>query len=256
MAEVRIGVSGWSYPHWRGAFYPEGLRVKDQLAHCAARFPTLEINGSFYRLPSEKAVAAWRDAAPEGFVFAWKASRFITHFRRLKNVDDSLKLVFGRMEGLGDKMGPALFQLPPQMKADPERLAGFLSRLPKSRRVAIEFRHPSWYDEAVWALLRDHDVAFCVSDHHDAPAPWVATAGFVYVRGHGPGGGYSGDYSDAELKAWARRIRTWADEGRDAWVYFDNDIGAAAPKDAERLIALTGRAAGASRSRPRPSASG
>lgn len=256
MAEVRIGLSGWSYAHWRGAFYPEGLRVKDQLAYCAARFPTLEINGSFYRLPTEKAVSAWRDAVPEGFVFAWKASRYITHYRRLKDVEESLELVFGRMEGLGEKTGPALFQLPPQMKADPGRLAEFLQRLPKGRRVAIEFRHPSWYDEVVWALLRDHDVAFCVSDHHDAPAPWVATARFVYVRGHGPGGGYSGSYSDAELKAWAGRIRAWADAGRDAYVYFDNDIGAAAPKDAERLTAFTGRAGGGSGSASRSSGSG
>jgi uncharacterized protein YecE (DUF72 family) len=239
MAEVRIGVSGWSYPHWRGAFYPEGLRVKDQLGYCAARFPTLEINGSFYRLPTEKAVGAWRDAVPQGFVFAWKASRFITHYRRLKAVDDSLELVFGRMQGLGEKAGPALFQLPPQMKADLARLADFLQRLPRGRRVAIEFRHPSWYDESVYALLRDHGVAFCVSDHQHAPAPWVATAGFVYVRGHGPGGTYSGAYSDAELKAWAKRIQAWAAEGRDAWVYFDNDVEAAAPKDAARLSAFT-----------------
>jgi uncharacterized protein YecE (DUF72 family) len=256
MAEVRIGVSGWSYPHWRGAFYPEGLRVKDQLAYCAARFPTLEINGSFYRLPTEKAVASWREAAPDGFVFAWKASRFITHYRRLKEVDDSLELVFGRMAGLGEKAGPALFQLPPQMKADPARLADFLPRLPRGRRVAIEFRHPSWYDEAVYALLRDHGVAFCVSDHHDAPAPWLATADFVYVRGHGPGGDYSGVYSDAELKAWARRIHAWAQEGRDAWVYFDNDVEAAAPKDAARLRRFSGAAVDGSRSSPRPSASG
>jgi uncharacterized protein YecE (DUF72 family) len=247
MAEVRIGVSGWSYPHWRGAFYPEGLRVKDQLAYCAARFPTLEINGSFYRLPTEKAVAGWRDAGDagsEGFVFAWKASRYITHYRRLKDVEESLQLVFGRMAGLGDRMGPALFQLPPQMKADRERLADFLPRLPKGRRVAIEFRHPSWYDEAVFALLRDHGVAFCVSDHHDAPSPWIATADFAYVRGHGPGGGYSGAYADAELKAWADRLRAWTDEGRDAFVFFDNDIGAAAPKDAARLMQRVGAVGG------------
>jgi uncharacterized protein YecE (DUF72 family) len=238
MAQVRIGLSGWSYPHWRGAFYPEGLRVKDQLAYCASRFPTLEINGSFYRLPTEKAVASWREGVPDGFVFAWKASRYITHYRRLKDVDDSLELVFGRMAGLGETMGPALFQLHPQMKADRERLAGFLQRLPEGRRVAVEFRHPSWYDQAIYDLLAAHDVAFCVSDHHDAPAPWVATASFVYVRGHGPGGGYSGSYGDAGLKTWAKHIRAWAGEGRDVYAYFDNDIGAAAPKDAERLTRL------------------
>jgi uncharacterized protein YecE (DUF72 family) len=132
------------------------------------------------------------------------------------------------------------------MKADPERLADFLQRLPKGRRVAIEFRHSSWYDEAVYTLLRVHGVAFCVSDHHDAPAPWVATADFVYVRGHGPGGGYSGSYTDAELQAWAGRIRAWAKEGRDAWVYFDNDVEAAAPKDAARLRAFSEADAGGS----------
>jgi uncharacterized protein YecE (DUF72 family) len=235
MAEVRIGTSGWSYPHWRGSFYPEGLPVKDQLAFYASRFSTAEINGSFYRLPTDKAVAGWREAVPDGFLFAWKASRFITHTKRLKEVGDSIALVFGRMEGLGDRLGPALFQLPPMMKADPERLGAFLPLLPKGRRCVVEFRHPSWYAPDIFELLRAHDVALCVSDHHDAPAPWECTASFVYVRGHGPGGGYSGSYSDAELRAWAKRIKAWMAEGRDAYAYFDNDIGTAAPGDAERL---------------------
>lgn len=240
MAEVRIGTSGWSYPHWRGSFYPEDLRVKDQLAFYAGRFSTTEINGSFYKLPTDKAVAGWRDAVPEGFVFAWKASRFITHTKRLKDPADSIALVFGRMEPLGDKLGPALFQLPPMMKADPGRLEAFLKLLPRRRRCVVEFRHPSWYVAEVFDLLRAHDVALCVSDHHDAPAPWEVTASFVYVRGHGPGGGYSGTYSDGELKAWAGRIKAWSREGRDAYAYFDNDIGTAAPGDAERLRKLVG----------------
>jgi uncharacterized protein YecE (DUF72 family) len=240
MAEVRIGTSGWSYPHWRGTFYPEGLRVKDQFAFYAGRFSTTEINGSFYRLPTEKAVAGWREAAPEGFVFAWKASRFITHTKRLKDPADSIALVFGRMQGLGDRLGPALFQLPPMMKADPERLAAFLKLLPNDRRCVVEFRHPSWYAPEVFELLRARDVALCISDHHDAPAPWERTASFVYVRGHGPGGGYSGSYSDDELKSWAKRIKAWTREGCDAYAYFDNDIGTAAPGDAERLRGLAG----------------
>jgi uncharacterized protein YecE (DUF72 family) len=240
MAEVRIGTSGWSYPHWRGSFYPEDLRVKDQLAFYAGRFSTTEINGSFYKLPTDKAVAGWRDAVPERFVFAWKASRFITHTKRLKDPADSIALVFGRMEPLGDKLGPALFQLPPMMKADPGRLEAFLKLLPRRRRCVVEFRHPSWYVAEVFDLLRAHDAALCVSDHHDAPAPWEVTASFVYVRGHGPGGGYSGSYSDSELKAWAGRIKAWSREGRDAYAYFDNDIGTAAPGDAERLRKLVG----------------
>jgi uncharacterized protein YecE (DUF72 family) len=240
VAEVRIGTSGWSYPHWRDAFYPEGLRAKDQLGFYAGRFSTVEINGSFYRLPSEAAVEAWRGAAPKGFVYAWKASRFITHSKRLKDAGESVDLVFGRMAPLGEALGPALFQLPPQMKADPERLEAFLEVLPKRRRVVVEFRHPSWFVDEVYELLKAHDAAFCVSDHEDAPSPWAATAGFAYVRGHGPGGDYRGSYRDAELDAWAARITAWRDEGRDVYAYFDNDVGAAAPKDAERLIGRIG----------------
>jgi uncharacterized protein YecE (DUF72 family) len=236
MAVVRVGTSGWSYPHWKGAFYPHGLKAKDQLGFYAGRFCTVEINGAFYRLPSKAAVKAWRATAPEGFVYAWKASRFITHNKRLKDVGDSVELVFGRMAPLGEALGPALFQLPPQMKSDLPRLQAFLEILPKRRRVTIEFRHPSWFADEVYDVLKAHDVAFCVSDHEDAPSPWEATARFAYVRGHGPGGDYRGAYEDARLDAWAKRIAAWRDAGRDVYAYFDNDVGAAAPKDAQRLI--------------------
>jgi uncharacterized protein YecE (DUF72 family) len=240
MAEVRIGTSGWSYPHWKGAFYPEGLRVKDQLGWYAGRFSTVEINGSFYRLPTEASVAAWRAAAPEGFLYAWKASRFITHNKRLKDAGDSIDLVFDRMAPLGDALGPALFQLTPLLKADLPRLDAFLHQLPKRRRIVIEFRHPSWFADDVFDLLKARDVAFCVSDHEDAPSPWEATARFAYVRGHGPKGDYTGSYEDAVLDEWAEQIMAWRDEGRDVYAYFDNDVGAAAPKDAQRLIERIG----------------
>jgi uncharacterized protein YecE (DUF72 family) len=239
MADLRIGCSGWAYKDWRGPFYPPEVRLKDHLAYYASRFSTAEINASFYRLPSPAAVARWREDTPPGFLFAWKASRFLTHNKKLNDPADSLALILGRMEGLGEKYGPVLFQLPPMLHLDRERLAAFLNLLPKDRRATIEFRHPSWYVPAVCDLLREHDVALCLSDHHDAPAPWEVTAGWVYVRAHGPGGRYAGRYPEADLRSLAGRIADWRAQGRDVFCYYDNDIKSAAPKDAERLIALT-----------------
>lgn len=243
MGRVRIGTSGWAYKHWRADFYPPGVNDAERLAYYAARFDTAEINASFYRLPSEAAVSAWAARAPAGFSFAWKAPRFLTHYRKLADADESLALIFGRMRGLGQAIGPALFQLPPQLKRDDARLADFLPRLPGDLRHVVEFRDPSWYAEPVYDLLRAHGVALCLSDHAAAPVPedpraWVATAPFVYVRGHGPGGRYHGRYPPEQLVGWAKRIANWADEGRDVYAYFDNDIGCAAPVDAAALRSL------------------
>jgi uncharacterized protein YecE (DUF72 family) len=242
MMDLRIGCSGWAYKDWRGPFYPPEVRVKDHLAYYAGRFSTAEINASFYRLPSDKAVQAWRDTVPDGFLFAWKASRFLTHNKKLNEPKDSLALIYGRMDGLGDRFGPVLFQLPPMLHLNLNRLADFLALLPRTRRATIEFRHPSWYVAPVFDLLRDYDVSLCLSDHHSAPAPWEVTASWVYVRGHGPGGRYHGRYPDEDLQAIAGRIKGWRGEGKDVFCYFDNDIKSAAPKDAERLIALSGGA--------------
>jgi uncharacterized protein YecE (DUF72 family) len=240
MTDLRIGCSGWSYKDWRGPFYPPEVKVKDQLAWYATRFSTAEINASFYRLPTEKAVAAWRDTVPDGFLFAWKASRFLTHNKKLKEPEESLKRILGRMEPLGDRYGPILFQLPPGLRLDRGRLARFLDCLPRTRRCTVEFRHASWYAPEIFRLLAEHDVALCVSDHHDAPSPWQATASFVYVRAHGPGGRYQGRYADAQLRVLAHAIEGWRAAGKTVFCYFDNDIKSAAPKDAERLIALCG----------------
>lgn len=238
---VRIATSGWVYPHWKDAFYPRGLKQRDRFAYLASRFDTVELNGSFYRLPSAAAVARWAESAPEGFVYAWKASRYITQAKKLKDVQASLDLVFGRMAPLGPHEGPALFQLPPNLHLNLDRLTAFLGQLPSGRRVAVEFRHRSWYVEPVYAALRQAGVALCISDHHDAPAPWEATANFVYVRGHGPGGAYHGRYGPDALDRWAERIAAWRDQGRDVFAYFDNDIGAAAPHDALELKARLGQ---------------
>ncbi len=238
---IHIGTSGWHYGSWRGPFYPPDVRVKDQLAYYASRFCTTEINASFYRLPTEKAVRDWRDTVPEDFLFAWKASRYITHLKRLKDCADPVALVFGRMEKLGTRFGPVLFQLPPRFHCDRERLAGFLKLLPKARRAAFEFRHESWYEPAIFDLLSEHNAAFCISDHAAAPAPFEVTADFVYLRGHGPSGHYHGTYPDAELGGWAGHIRSWRRRRREVFVYFDNDQKSAAPKDAERLGAFFSR---------------
>ena len=235
---ARIGTSGWVYPHWVGGFYPTAVRASARLSYYASRFDTVEINSTFYRLPSETSVAAWAEQAPPDFVFAWKASRFITQAKKLKDAGQPLELVFRRMLPLGDALGPALFQLPPQLRLNIDRLADFLALLPKTRRATIEFRHPGWYSPAVFQLLADFDVALCISDHHDAPSPWVATARHVYVRGHGPGGRYRGHYRSETLTRWKRRLLAMRRSGRTAYVYFDNDQKSAAPKDAAQLQAI------------------
>ena len=240
MARVRIGCSGWVYKDWTGPFYPEGTKDKDRLAYYATRFDTAELNASFYRLPSQAAVAGWAQRAPSGFLYAWKVSRFITHNKKLKDCEDSVALVFGRMAGLGDRQGPALIQLPPQLRRDDDRLAGFLKLLPAGVRRTVEFRHDSWYEPAVFQILADFDAALCISDHHSAPSPWEVTASWVYVRGHGPGGRYFGRYPESQLADWAARIAAWRASGLDVHAYFDNDIKSAAPFDAKALLGLTG----------------
>lgn len=233
---IRVGCSGWLYRHWRGDFYPPGLRRKDEFAFYAERFDTAEINASFYRTPTESTADKWAAQAPPGFVYAWKYPRWLTHYRRLDDAAESYAAVFARLAPLGAHGGPVLFQLPPRWKADRERLAAALGALPAGVRTAWEFRDPSWYAPPILNLLREHGAALCLSDHHHAPASWVETTDWLYVRGHGPGGRYAGDYPEETLAGWAARVR-----GREAYVFFDNDIGGAAPRDALRLKALLAR---------------
>lgn len=236
-AEIRVGTSGWHYASWRGPFYPGDVKAKDFLAFYRTRFQTAELNTPFYRTPTPEAVDGWFRETPDDFVFAWKASKFITHWKRLsERCDNSLELMESRLERLGHKVGPILFQLPPRMSADRERLAGFLKMLAPGRRYAFEFRHPSWYGPAIFDLLHEFDAALCLSDHADAPAPWEVTASFAYVRGHGPSGRYFGSYGDDTLRDWAAQIAAWRQGGRDVYCYFDNDIKSAAPEDARRLL--------------------
>jgi uncharacterized protein YecE (DUF72 family) len=239
MPRVLIGTSGWHYDSWRGPFFPKGLPLKKQLEHYASQFESTELNGVFYRTPSLEAVKGWRDQTCDDFVFAWKASKFITHWKRLSEKSvNSLALIEERLVLLGEKAGPVLFQLPPQFEADAERLASFLKLLPGKRRYSFEFRHPSWYQPAIFRLLSRQNIALCLSDHHDAPAPWKRTADFVYIRGHGPGGRYKGHYRSQTLSEWTTRIRSWRKQGCDVFVYFDNDQKSAAPTDALKLKQL------------------
>ena len=237
MARVLIGTSGWHYDSWRGPFFPKALRKADHLRYYAEHFSTTELNGVFYRTPSEEAVRGWREQTPKSFLFSWKASKFITHWKRLlPTTRNSLDLMETRLEALGPKCGPVLFQLPARFTADLPRLTDFLEMLRKRRAYAFEFRDKSWYSDKVFDLLCKKRIALCLSDHHDAPAPWIATARHVYVRGHGPTGRYKGSYSEAALDRWAQHISGWQKERRPIYVYFDNDQKSAAPKDAQRLI--------------------
>jgi uncharacterized protein YecE (DUF72 family) len=239
MAQILIGTSGWHYASWRGPFFPKKLMVKHQLHYYATQFSTTELNGVFYRTPSKDSVARWRDTTGEDFMFAWKASKFITHWKRLSDASrNSLQLMEERLSILGRKAGPVLFQLPPNFQADAARLARFIKLLSRRRRYAFEFRHPSWYQANVLRVLSGANIALCLSDHHDAPAPWERTADFLYIRGHGPGGRYKGHYNDKTLRSWASSIAAWKRQRRDVFVYFDNDQKSAAPKDALRLKEL------------------
>lgn len=239
LPRVFVGTSGWSYRSWRGPFFPPTLPARLHLDHYAHHFCTTELNGVFYRTPSVDAVRSWAKDTPDGFVFAWKASKFITHWKRLKpNTASSLALLESRLRLLKSKAGPVLFQLPPNFHKNIERLESFLDRLRWPRPYVFEFRHPSWYARDVFDLLRDHRSALCISDHEDAPAPWEITAPHVYVRAHGPSGNYQGRYTPQTLGAWARRLRRLRDQGHSIYVYFDNDQKSAAPLDAQRMLRL------------------
>jgi uncharacterized protein YecE (DUF72 family) len=237
---IRIGTSGWHYASWKGPFFPESLDAKDQLRFYASQFSTTELNGVFYRTPTERAVKSWRDQTPGDFVFAWKASKFITHWKRLSDRSvNSLELLESRLSLLGRKAGPVLFQLPPQFELNYERLQAFTKMLNRRRRYTFEFRHPSWYVARVFRLLANANIALCISDHADAPSPWKRTADFVYIRAHGPGGRYKGHYKQATLAEWRTTIANWNRRGHDVYVYFDNDQKSAAPADARQLMECT-----------------
>ncbi|MCZ7665559.1 MAG: DUF72 domain-containing protein [Thermoleophilia bacterium] len=231
-----VGTSGWHYDHWRGPLYPEGLASKDMLAFYAEHFRTVEINSSFYRLPAPETLDRWGEAVPAGFVFSVKASRYLTHMKKLKDPEQGLDKLLSRVERLGDRLGPILFQLPPRWRVDVDRLDRFLSALCREHRYAFEFRDASWFDPRVYRCLARHDAAFCIYELAGESSPReVTTTDFVYVRLHGPGAAYQGRYDTRTLAVWAGKLLEWAREGRRVFCYFDNDEAGHAPLDALRL---------------------
>ena len=230
-----IGTSGWHYDHWQHLFYPDKLAKAKWLEFYARHFTTVELNNSFYRLPSEQAFAAWRDSSPANFTFAVKVSRFITHIKRLKNSEEPVDTFLARAKILVEKLGPLLYQLPPNMHRDDARLESFLSILPQGMKHVLEFRHESWLDDRVFEILGRYNVGLCVFDMPYFSCPLVATADFAYIRFHGSTGLYSSCYSDDELAEWARRLASLPSKVKAIYVYFNNDAEAFAVRNAMTL---------------------
>lgn len=232
--DLYIGCSGWQYLHWRANFYPDDVPRRAWLEHYADRFNTVEVNNSFYRLPESAAFGGWKRRVPPGFVFAVKASRFLTHMKKLKDPDEPLRRFFTRATHLGPSLGPVLYQLPPHWTFDEERLERFLAALPRMYRHAIEFRDPSWYNGRALALLDRYHVALCLHDMEGSASGKVEIGPFTYVRLHGTAR-YSGSYSDEALAGWADYLLAQQRNRRVVFAYFNNDIGGHAPRDATRL---------------------
>jgi uncharacterized protein YecE (DUF72 family) len=236
---VRVGTSGWIYKHWNGIVYPIGLPVRRWLAHYAGSFDTVEVNNTFYRLPSETTCRDWASQAPAGFLFAVKASRYLTHMKKLKDPEEPLELFLGRARELGEHLGPVLFQLPPGWHADVARLRHFLSVLPSDLTHVVEFRDPTWYADDVRSALAEHGVGFCMHDLRGDPTPDWVTGRAVYVRFHGPTTrAYAGRYSLEQLRGWRRRIEGWQRAGHDVYAYFNNDDAGHAVTNARELRSL------------------
>jgi uncharacterized protein YecE (DUF72 family) len=237
-----IGTSGWTYDDWVERFYPPSLPASDRLAFYARHFQTVEINATFYRLPEPATAPRWSEETPGNFRFAAKASRFITHMKKLKDPEASLPPFFRAIAALGEKCGPILFQLPPHWRVNPDRLTDFLQALPSGTRYAFEFRDRSWYDGKVFAALTDHAAALCIHDLAGRPSPVETTTDFVYLRLHGPDDPYRGKYGKAVLRGWADRLARWNAEGLDVYCYFNNDEKAYAIADALALKDLVATA--------------
>jgi uncharacterized protein YecE (DUF72 family) len=237
--EVRIGTSGWNYRHWRGVFYPPGLPTARWLEFYAREFPTVELNYSFYRLPTPANFATWREQVPDGFDFAVKGNRFITHLRRLADPAEPLARFFASAAALGSCTGPILWQLPPRFRCDLPRLGAFLAALPRDYRHAFEFRDDSWFTQAVYDLLAANDAALCWADRGGETSPLVRTTTWAYVRLHG-GLGDGWAYLDVPLRRWADRIADERARGLTVYAYFNNDPHGHAINDARRLRLLLG----------------
>jgi len=233
VARIHIGTSGWHYKHWLGVFYPPGLKSAEMLEFYAQSFDTVEINNTFYHLVANKTFDNWRDLMPAHFRFAIKASRFITHMKKLKDARTSSAKFFSGAERLGKKLGPILFQLPPRWHMDLDRLTSFLRSLPAHNKYVFEFRDPSWLNPYVYEALRAHNAAFCIHDLANMETPLEITANFTYVRFHGPTTiRYAGSYSTKQLRRWADWLEEKRSELAEIYAYFNNDPAGAAIRNA------------------------
>jgi uncharacterized protein YecE (DUF72 family) len=243
LAPARVGCSGWQYKHWRGDFYPADVPTARWFEYYAARFDTVEINNTFYRLPEEATFRRWAERAPTRFLFAVKASRFLTHMKKLKDPEEPLDRLFSRMRPLTRHLGPVLYQLPPGWKLDLGRLEHFLQVLPQGVRHVLEFREPSWYADGVSRLLERHRVSRCLHDMKGSATGMERVGPAVYVRFHGAGGTYTGAYPEDRLARWAEWLNQQRRNGAEVYAYFNNDVGGHAPRDAvtlRRLLEVTG----------------
>ena len=233
--KLYIGTSGWQYKHWAGTFYPETIKTKDHFAYYQSQFNTVELNNSFYHLPDKTTFKKWHDITPPHFHFAVKASRYITHMKKLKDPDEALHRFFLNAEALEEKLSVILFQLPPHWKLNYERLKEFLSRLPRGHRSTFEFRDVSWYQPEVFELLHKHHCSFCIYELDGHQSPEVITTNFLYIRLHGPGAKYQGLYTSEVLEQWAKKCVDWQQSGKDVFIYFDNDQDGYAAINAREL---------------------
>ncbi|HMA66673.1 MAG TPA: DUF72 domain-containing protein [Desulfosalsimonadaceae bacterium] len=242
--KLHIGTSGWNYKHWRGPFYPEELPANKWREYYMERFHTVEVNNTFYQLPDKKTFEKWKHEAERGFIYALKASRYITHMKKLKDPHEPVNNFLSHAAVLEEKLGPVLFQLPPRWRCNPERLGAFLEALPGDFRYVLEFRDDSWWKPEIRDMLRRYNAACCVFDLEGVQSPPEVTADFAYIRLHGPEAAYQGQYPDSALNHWAKRIRSWLAQGIEVFCYFDNDENGYAAQDALRLAAKTEAEAG------------
>jgi len=242
MERIRIGCSGWNYKHWRGIFYPEGLPQRRWFEYYAAQFDTVEINNSFYRLPTIETFEKWRGQAPPGFCYAVKANRFLTQAKKLKDCEEPLARMMTPFRALGDRLGPILYQLPPRFRINLERLEEFLKLAPRDVVNVFEFRDSSWYGMETYDLLERYGASFCIHDMAGCVTERIVTGPIAYVRFHGAAGKYWGRYPDETLQSWSDWMVAQARDGRPVWAYFNNDIHGHAIEDGLTLKAMEAQA--------------
>ncbi|MCF7668594.1 MAG: DUF72 domain-containing protein [Verrucomicrobia bacterium] len=233
-----VGTSGWAYRSWEGSFYPERLPKTRQFEFYSSRFGCVEINATFYRLPSQRMIDSWSSKAPEGFKFAVKGSRFITHIKRLKDVNEPLSEFIRRVKPLGSSLGPVLWQLPPSLKFDAQRLDAFLQLLPREFGQAVEFRDPSWLNDETFQILDRYNASCVTISSMAMPADYTVTGSFAYLRFHGLEGGFKHDYSEEELSPFAEFAREQLSGNRTVYAFFNNDAMGRAPKNAQKFIEM------------------